>query len=81
MASTSVESRLTALEKELAQIKQQLQSNKIDATIPWWQQISGVFKDSPEFEEAVRLGKEWREAQRMEYDEDDVETEAERGSA
>ena len=34
---------------------------------PWWEQISGVFKDCPEFEEAARLGREWRESQRMDY--------------
>lgn len=36
---------------------------------PWWEEISGVFKDSAEFEEAMRLGQEWREAQRIQYDE------------
>jgi hypothetical protein len=81
MAITSIEERLTALEKELAQLKQQLAKDKTQTTVPWWEQISGVFKDSPEFEEAVRLGREWREAQRMEYDEDEAPTETKHDSA
>ena len=82
MAAKTLEERMTAMEQELAQLKQQLQAGKAKETVPWWQQISGVFKYCPEFEEAVRLGREWRESQRMEYDEDDAEaTEAKRGSA
>ena len=80
MPTSSVEERLTAIEKELAQIRQQLEAVKPQEAVPWWQQISGVFKDCPEFEEAVRLGREWRESQRMEYDEDET-TEAEHGLA
>lgn len=79
MATGTIEERLTAVEQELAEIKRQLQTDKTEETLPWWKQITGVFKDCPEFEEAVRLGREWRESQRMEYD-DDV-TEKNHGSA
>ena len=68
MANRTLEERVTAMEQEIAQLKQQLQANK-PATEPHpWEKIFGVFKDSPEFEEAVRLGREWRESQQMEYD-------------
>lgn len=30
---------------------------------PWWQRIRGTFKDDPAYDEAMRLGREWRESQ------------------
>lgn len=70
MATRTLEERMTAMEKELAQLKQQLQVGKLPETEPRWKQIIGVFKDDPLFDEAERLGREWRESQRMEYDDD-----------
>jgi hypothetical protein len=32
----------------------------------WWKRIVGVFSDDPEFEEAMRLGREYRESLREE---------------
>jgi len=32
-------------------------------TTPWWEQISGAFADTPACEEAVALGRQYREAQ------------------
>jgi hypothetical protein len=80
MATRTLEDRLTIVEQELERLKRQIQADKPQDTEPRWKQIIGVFKDCPEFEEAVRLGREWRESQRMEYDEDDAET-AEAGHA
>ena len=37
---------------------------------PWIDYVYGSFADSEGFEEAVRLGREYRESQRMEYDEE-----------
>ena len=74
MATLEIEERLFRLEAEVAQLKVKV-SQTTDNPVPWWQQISGVFKDDPLFDEAERLGREWREAQRMEYDENsDVST-------
>ena len=39
-----------------------------------WEMIFGIFADSEGFEEAVRLGREWREAQNAE--DENVEDEA-----
>ena len=69
MATVEIEERLARLEAEVAQLKVKV-SQDIDKPVPWWQQISGVFKDDPAFDEAMRLGREWREAQRPDYDED-----------
>jgi hypothetical protein len=32
----------------------------------WWKRIVGVFKDDPEFEKAMRLGREYRRSLREE---------------
>ena len=63
MAGTSVEERLTTVEHELAQLKQQLAADKPQTTSPWWKKIVGVYKDDPEFDAAERLGREYRESQ------------------
>jgi hypothetical protein len=68
MAGT-VEERLTAVEAEVARLKARL-LQEAEQPVPWWEEISGVFKDDPLFEEAVRYGREWREAQRMQDDEE-----------
>ena len=35
----------------------------VPAAEPWWKRIAGVFADDPAFDEAMRLGREYREAQ------------------
>ena len=75
MATITLEDRVTIVELELERLKQLLQANKRQDTEPRWKQIIGVFKDDPLFDEAERLGREWRESQRMEYD-DDADTPA-----
>jgi hypothetical protein len=30
--------------------------------IPWWEKIAGSFADDPDFDEAERLGREWRKS-------------------
>lgn len=30
---------------------------------PWWEEIRGTFRDDPVYDEAMRLGREWRESQ------------------
>ena len=77
MAETSVEARLSTLEQEFAQLKQQLRAEKPETntsqvTTPWWKKIVGVYKDDPEFDEAERLGREYRESQRLKDDENSV---------
>ena len=36
------------------------------AGTPWWEQISGTFANDPICDEAMRLGRKWRESQRPE---------------
>ena len=59
MATTELELRVSALEKELAKLKEKL-AKEHNSDLPWWKQISGAFADSEDFEEAMRIGREYR---------------------
>ena len=74
MTSETLETRLTAVEEELAQIKKRLEQNTVaqDAaptTNPWLDVVFGAFDNDPLFDEAERCGREWRNSQQAE-DED-----------
>jgi hypothetical protein len=56
-----LENRVATLETELAQMKKLLANFLQPApTSPWWLQVAGSFENDPDFDEAVRLGQEWR---------------------
>lgn len=57
--ATTIEQRLTAVESQLAELKQKLATPKSDY---WIERIAGTFKDVPEFDEIVRLGREFRKS-------------------
>ncbi len=57
----TIEQRLENVERELAALKGEVQSLKPVAN--WINSICGTFKDDPEFDEVLRLGKEFRDAQ------------------
>ncbi len=64
MSAQTIEERLTAVETELQQLKRERDLNKgQDKAVPWWEQIRGQFKDDPMYDEAMRLGREWRESE------------------
>jgi hypothetical protein len=56
-----MESRIAALEAEVARLKQKMEK---DSAKPWWQQIVGSFANDPHYEEAMRLGRDYRESLR-----------------
>lgn len=56
-----LEERVAILEAELHELKQLLSQK---AEVPWWEQIAGTWAHDSEFDEAMRLGREYREAQR-----------------
>jgi hypothetical protein len=64
MATTSLEARMAVLEAEVARLKEQLAAQKPSTASPWWERIYGMFADSPAYEEAMRLGREYRESLR-----------------
>jgi hypothetical protein len=59
---SALEQRVSALEKEVAELRRHVRPR--ESARGWIERIAGSFKDDPEFEEVVRLGREIREADR-----------------
>ena len=69
MSNTEVEKRISILEEELSILKSKFE--KIEKKdLPWWDKIAGTFADNPAYDEAMRLRREYRLAQREDYDKD-----------
>ena len=60
----SIESRLARVKREVEVLKARVPGDKSN----WIAEITGVFKDDPDFDEIVRLGKEMRVAEEPEED-------------
>lgn len=60
-SSPQLEVRVATLESELAKMKQMLSGVILENT-SWWLKVVGSFENDPTFDEAVRLGKEWRKS-------------------
>jgi hypothetical protein len=56
----SLKDRVAKLEQDVKEVKSQ---SVRSAEPPWWERISGRFENDPAFEEIVRLGRQYREAQ------------------
>jgi hypothetical protein len=63
MARAKLEARVTALEEEVARLKAKLEDTA-KSPIPWWKKIAGTFANDPIYEEAMRLGRKYRESLR-----------------
>ena len=59
----ALEERIIALETKMEQLEKAKEGDKSDEEIPWWKKIVGIYADCPEFEEAMKLGREWRESE------------------
>jgi hypothetical protein len=70
MAVLSIEERMTALEAEVARLKRQMMAQSPQADIPWWERRFGAFQDDPLYDQAARLGAEYRKAQPTPADDD-----------
>ena len=62
-ATITLESRVAILEAKVTQLQTKLETAVPD-TKPWWEYVVGAFADDPAFEEAMRLGREYRESLR-----------------
>ena len=62
--NATVEHRLEALEKQVADLNSQLE--ELRPRRKDWTKSIGVFANDPDYDEAMRLGREWREAQTYE---------------
>lgn len=63
MAVAEIELRLAALEAEVAELKQRLEE-PAEPKQHWVDKVFGAFADDPDFLEAMRLGRKYRESQR-----------------
>ena len=62
MTLAQLKSRIDALEREVEQLKGQRQAPARNKE--WLDQIWGTFADDPLFDEAMKLGRKWRNSQR-----------------
>lgn len=56
----TVKERITAVEQQLVELKRRLPSQQDGKS--WVERIAGTFKDDPDFDEIVRLGREFRKS-------------------
>ncbi len=73
MTNGEIENRIAVLEAEVASLKSKVEKKDDKNEIPWWEDHIGVFADDSMHEEAMRLGREYRESQKMVYDDDEDE--------
>lgn len=69
MTKLEIEKRFFKLETEVRLLKNKLEEIG-NGKKPWWEKIAGTFADDPTYDEAMRLGREYREAQREDYDDE-----------
>ena len=70
MTNIELEKRIAVLEAEVATLKSKVEK-KDEVKEPWWEKIAGTFSDDKIYDEAMRLGREYRVSQKMNYDEDE----------
>lgn len=63
MAKPTLSERVAALEAEVSELKNMRTAAPVPET-PWWKRIVGIYRNDPLFDEAERLGREYRQAQR-----------------
>jgi hypothetical protein len=61
MTKAQLERQVHVLEEQVARLKAELEEVR-GPQVPWWQKITGSFANDPAFDEAMRLGREWRES-------------------
>jgi hypothetical protein len=62
MASENLEQRVTALEAEVSELKKRLDGGEDEKK--GWKAIVGTFLNDPYYEEAMKLGRQYRESLR-----------------
>ena len=60
----TIDGRLDAIEEAIKELKDRLEARPPASN--WLDQVIGIFKDEPAFDEVVRLGREFRTSDRPE---------------
>ena len=60
MSSSAIEKRVAALEEELARLRRKIEV--AESTRPWWERIAGTFEKDPVYEQAMKMGREYRKS-------------------
>lgn len=59
--TANLEDRVEALEREVRQLKSAVRRRAKKKQKPWWEQMAGIFKDDPLFDEIIESGKQYRQ--------------------
>lgn len=72
MTIETLEARVEKLESKLQEVENRLaeQTENTNPKKRGWRWFVGIYADSPDFEEVVRIGQEWRNADRPDSGED-----------
>ena len=60
MSPTALEKRVATLEKELSDLKNKIET--VETGKPWWERIAGTFEKDPIHEQAMKLGRKYRQS-------------------
>lgn len=60
--TAQLERRVAALEADMTKLKSRIEA--MHTTQPWWEQIAGTFQHDPMYEDAMRLGQQYRQSLR-----------------
>lgn len=72
--ATTLEERVQTLEAKIARLEKKEEPEKAQSDKPWWVRRFGAFKDSPDYDSAMRRGEEYRKAQPNPVDNPDAVT-------
>ena len=61
-STSQLEQRMAALEAAVTTLKSQMAA--LQTSQPWWERIAGTFQHDPMYEEAMRLGRQYRQSLR-----------------
>jgi len=62
MSDTKLEHRMADLEQEVESLRKKVE--ELAGSKPWWERIAGTFENDTVYERAMKLGREYRRAQR-----------------
>lgn len=62
VGAMGIEKRVAVLEKEVASLRKKVERTESPGN--WWERIAGTFQNDPIYKQAMKLGREYRMAQK-----------------